>query len=201
MGVADKTCDSANHMSYLTCCKANSRARTRIICPRIICRTSSLWTRHICCMCNLSITLIRLQTPSDSKQQTVIGSIKVILHAGGMQPYGVDPAFNAYSSLYRADSFQRRWQFFNSSANSPELSATGAPFAFFPRRSPGYNDGFPVFFPVCVQPFSLCVQCLTCMHVFMWHHAHPRAFFSLCASSRMHACMHVCMWNHAPPPH
>jgi hypothetical protein len=85
--------------------------------------------------------------------------LKATLHVGGRYPYGVDPSFNSHSSLYRADSFQRRWQFFNSSANSPELSTTGAPFAFFPRRSHGFTDGFPVFFPVCVQPFSVsCVS-------------------------------------------
>jgi hypothetical protein len=60
----------------------------------------------------------------------------------------VDPSFNTYSRLYRSDAFQRRWQFFNSSMSSPELSAAGAPFAFFPRSARGYNDGFPVFFPV-----------------------------------------------------
>jgi hypothetical protein len=92
--------------------------------------------------------------------------LKVLLHAGGRQPYGVDPSFNSHSSLYRSDSFQRRWQFFNSSANSPELSAAGAPFAFFPRRSRGYNDGFPVFFPV--------------------REKHPAISYP-CASSPMHA--------------
>jgi hypothetical protein len=80
-----------------------------------------------------------------------------LVHAGGLRAYGVDPSFNTYSRLYRPDSFQRIWQFFNSSTNSSELSATGTPFAFFPRPSHGFKDGFPVFFPVqATLPLSLC---------------------------------------------
>jgi hypothetical protein len=83
---------------------------------------------------------------------------KGLMHAGGLRPYGVDPSFNARSRLYRSGSFQQRWQFFNASKSSPELSSAGAPFAFFPRNASGYNDGFPVFFPVRVQPPSVPVS-------------------------------------------
>jgi hypothetical protein len=79
------------------------------------------------------------------------------VYAGILQAYGVDPSFNSRSSLYRSGAFQWGWQFFNSSKNSSELSSAGAPFAFFPRSARGYNDGFPVFFPVCVQPPSVPV--------------------------------------------
>jgi hypothetical protein len=74
------------------------------------------------------------------------------MHAEGIQAYGVDPSFNTHSGLYRSDSYQRSWHFFNSSENSAELSTTRAPFAFFPRSARGYRDGFPVFFPVLAQP-------------------------------------------------
>jgi hypothetical protein len=60
----------------------------------------------------------------------------------------VDPTFNTHSTLFRSDSLQRKRQFFNCSQHSPELAASGSPFAFFPRHSIGYGDGFPVFFPV-----------------------------------------------------
>ena len=69
-------------------------------------------------------------------------------HAGGLEAYGVDPSFNTHSTLYRPDVLQRMWQFFNASSHSPDVSTSGAPFAFYPRRSVGFADGFPVFFPV-----------------------------------------------------
>jgi hypothetical protein len=79
------------------------------------------------------------------------------VHVGGIRAFGVDPSFNTRSGLYRSDSFQRRWQFFNSSKSSPEVSTAGVPFAFFPRTAYGYDDGFPVFFPVLVQPASVAL--------------------------------------------
>jgi hypothetical protein len=86
-----------------------------------------------------------------SLNQALNEELKGAVHTGGTEAYGVDPSFNTHSRLYRTDALQRRWQFFNSSERSPELSMAGAPFAFFPRSSHGYDDGFPVFFPVQTQ--------------------------------------------------
>jgi hypothetical protein len=95
-----------------------------------------------------------LKVHADDKRMQASAGRQGCLHAGGTDPYGVDPSFSTQSGLYRPDSFQRRWQFFNSSQHSPELSASRAPYAFFPRISHGYSHGFPVFFPVCIQSVS-----------------------------------------------
>ena len=60
----------------------------------------------------------------------------------------MDPSFNTHSTLYKSDALQRVWESFNYSSQSPEIASSGAPFAFYPRRASGYDDGFPVFFPV-----------------------------------------------------
>lgn len=77
-----------------------------------------------------------------------------------MDPYGVDPFYNPLSILYRSDAMQHIWQFYNSSDHSPELATSGNPFAFFARPAAGYEDGFPVFFPVPSQSFVLLLSLL-----------------------------------------
>ena len=75
-------------------------------------------------------------------------SSRQALCVGVADAFGVEPAFNKHSTLYRADADHRKWQLFNSSRDSADLAASGVPYAFFPRRAVGYSRGFPVVFPV-----------------------------------------------------
>lgn len=84
-------------------------------------------------------------------------------HAGGTRPYGVDPSFNMRSTLYRFNAMHSISQFYNSSRGSLELSNSGAPFAFYPRHTAGYEDGFPVFFPVCINSSFDVLKLCACM--------------------------------------
>jgi hypothetical protein len=66
-----------------------------------------------------------------------------------LQPFGVDPSFNARSSMYHPYAAQRPWQYYNTTAGSSEVSDSGVPYAFFHRPAIGLKDGFPIVFPVC----------------------------------------------------
>ena len=68
--------------------------------------------------------------------------------AGESDVFGLDPAFNSDSRLYRPDAEHRKWQYFNSSDGSADLAASGVPYTFFPRHAAGYSSGFPIVFPV-----------------------------------------------------
>lgn len=81
---------------------------------------------------------------------------------GGLEAYGVDPAFNPHSSMYSSISVQNKWRHFNLSDNSPDISITGVPFAFHGRPSTGYDDGFPIFFPVLHSHQSSSANVLFC---------------------------------------
>lgn len=84
------------------------------------------------------------------------------MRAGAEDAFGVEPAFNKHSTLYKADAEQRKWQLFNSSEGSPDLAPSGVPYAFFPRRAAGYSRGFPVVFQVLTdshQPQYVLLDC------------------------------------------
>jgi hypothetical protein len=134
------------------------------------------------CLHVLRVTVLHCRcTALEQTQSRSLQQVKGPVHAGGIQAYGVDPSFNAHSRLYRPDSYQRSWHFFNSSDSSPELSTTRAPFAFFPRSARGYNDGFPVFFPVILQPPSTHSRA-SCLMVFL----PPQGIYgTVCAGERV----------------
>ncbi|KAG2451339.1 hypothetical protein HYH02_003943 [Chlamydomonas schloesseri] len=63
-------------------------------------------------------------------------------------PYGVDPVFLPSSSLYDSRLSDSVAQYYNTTAGSGEVAATGAPYAFHHRPLQGFADGFPVVLPV-----------------------------------------------------
>lgn len=63
-------------------------------------------------------------------------------------PFGDDPAFNPFSSLYSQKAAAREAAFYNTSEGSPELSRTGFPQVFQHNSVTGFPEGFPIFFPV-----------------------------------------------------
>ncbi|PNW72097.1 hypothetical protein CHLRE_16g682550v5 [Chlamydomonas reinhardtii] len=65
-----------------------------------------------------------------------------------LHPYGVDPVFLPSSALYDSHLSDSTVQYYNTTAGSGEVSATGAPYAFYHRPLQGYADGFPVVLPV-----------------------------------------------------
>lgn len=78
--------------------------------------------------------------------------------------YGIDPVFNAYSTMYDADVSERAADYYNVSAASCERSFSGVPRAFFARPVAGVSQqGFPVLFGVrpganCSCHYAACVQ-------------------------------------------
>lgn len=63
-------------------------------------------------------------------------------------PFGDEPAFNPYSSLYSEQAAAREAAFYNTTPGSDDLSATGYPQVFRHEPVDGLPAGFPVFFPV-----------------------------------------------------
>jgi hypothetical protein len=81
-----------------------------------------------------------------------------------VKPFGVDPVFNVRSSMYQPDAARRPWQYYDAS----EMSASGIPYAFYHRPAFGFDDGFPIVFPVC----------LSCAILHVWSFFRPIA--SMC---------------------
>ncbi|KAG2430825.1 hypothetical protein HXX76_009800 [Chlamydomonas incerta] len=65
-----------------------------------------------------------------------------------LHPYGVDPVFLPSSALYDSRLSDSAAQYYNTTAGSGEVAATGAPYAFHHRPLQGFADGFPVVLPV-----------------------------------------------------
>lgn len=80
-------------------------------------------------------------------------------------PYGIDPAFDALSSLFSADASAQPGSYYNNTPGSPELFASGMPHGNFFRKVPGFaTDGYPVVFPVRIQLASVLRACrLVCL--------------------------------------
>lgn len=71
--------------------------------------------------------------------------------SGALTPFGRAPTFNPSSPGFEPDLIGQEASFFNMSVGSPELSAAGFPYAFFPRTMSGLRgqrDGFPVVWEV-----------------------------------------------------
>ncbi len=68
-----------------------------------------------------------------------------------LHPYGVDPVFLPSSKLYDSDLKDKVSYYYDTRNGSGEVSATGAPYAHFPRTLPGYADGFPLLLPDSVS--------------------------------------------------
>lgn len=64
-----------------------------------------------------------------------------------LHPYGVDPVFLPSSKLYDSGLKDKVSYYYDTRNGSGEVSATGAPYAHFPRPLPGYTDGFPLLLP------------------------------------------------------
>jgi hypothetical protein len=90
-----------------------------------------------------------------------------------LHPYGIDPVFLSRSSLYQADLADNVDLYYNTSAGSVEVSATGAPHAFYARQLPGYPDGFPVMLPNLLSEGRLN-QTLTILKVQYCMYVYPK---------------------------
>jgi hypothetical protein len=74
-------------------------------------------------------------------------------------PFGTDPAFNIRSSLFSADAAKNEDDYYNTSAASSELSASGFPAAFFPRWGSKGKPEFVLVMPVCPSASSMAILC------------------------------------------
>jgi hypothetical protein len=67
-------------------------------------------------------------------------------------PFGREPAFNSHQPQFLTKLIGKEGEFFNTTAGSGEIAATGHPFAFFPRHVKGLPLGFAVYFNVRPPP-------------------------------------------------
>ncbi|GLC65051.1 hypothetical protein PLESTF_000241400 [Pleodorina starrii] len=83
----------------------------------------------------------------DCSRLNTSGACSNATKANPLHPYGIDPVFLSSSSLYDARLSDKVNQYYNTTPESNEVSATGAPYSYFPKRLQGYLDGFPVLMP------------------------------------------------------
>lgn len=75
-------------------------------------------------------------------------------------PYGMDPAFDTLSELFDADAAAHTGDYYNTSAGSDEVFASGMPHGVFSREVPGLPEGYPVVFPVRSSVDPACAPVL-----------------------------------------
>lgn len=66
----------------------------------------------------------------------------------GRNPFGLDPAFNPSSSLFNSHAAANPGLYYNTSPGSPEISALGNPYGFFPAEYNTSKAPFVLVFPV-----------------------------------------------------
>ncbi|GFH27228.1 PKD_channel domain-containing protein [Haematococcus lacustris] len=69
-----------------------------------------------------------------------------LLDLGG---FGTDPVFNPRSTLFNAALDVADW--YNTSADSPDMSPQGSPFAFFHQPVPGMPVGYPLLVDTAIS--------------------------------------------------
>ncbi|GLC65055.1 hypothetical protein PLESTF_000241800 [Pleodorina starrii] len=96
---------------------------------------------------NLNFDCVRHAVKQDFAFSNTISSFLGSLfgtETNSLHPYGTDPVFLPRSSLYDARLADKVNQYYNTTHGSGEVSATGAPYSYFPKRLQGYPTGFPV---------------------------------------------------------
>lgn len=84
----------------------------------------------------------------------------------GHEPFGQDPAFNPTSQLFDASAVGNPGLYYNTSPGSPEISALGNPYGFFPVDAK-FKEPFSVVLPVWLitcstSPYTFSITSAPC---------------------------------------